>query len=47
MFVQSQPNVFDADPTLYNCYINVLCLPGWGQIIQNKVTKKRDKKYLA
>ena len=25
-FVQRQPNVFDAGPTLYKCYTNVLCL---------------------
>ena len=25
-FVQRRPNVFDAGPTLYKCYTNVLCL---------------------
>ena len=29
-FVQRQPNVFDAGPTLYKCYTNVLCLLGSG-----------------
>ena len=27
-FVQRRPNVFDAGPTLYKCYKNVLCLLG-------------------
>ena len=27
-FVQCWPNVFDAGPTLYKCYTNVLC--SWG-----------------
>ena len=27
-FVQRRPNVFDAGPTLYKCYTNVLCLLG-------------------
>ena len=25
-FIQRRPNVFDAGPTLYKCYANVLCL---------------------
>ena len=29
-FVQRRPNVFDVGPTLYKCYTNVLCLPGYG-----------------
>ena len=28
-FVQRRPNVFDVGPTLYKCYTNVLCLPGY------------------
>ena len=27
-FIQRRPNVFDAGPTLYKCYTNVLCLLG-------------------
>ena len=27
-FVQRRPNVFDAGPTLYKCYIDALCLLG-------------------
>ena len=27
-FVQRRPTVFDASPTLYKCYTNVLCLLG-------------------
>ena len=27
-FVQRRPNVFDVDPTLYKCYVNILCLLG-------------------
>ena len=30
-FVQRRPNVFDAGPTLYKCYTNVLCLLGISQ----------------
>ena len=26
-FIQRRPSVFDAGPTLYKCYTNVLCLP--------------------
>ena len=28
-FIQRRPNVFDAGPTLYKCYTNVLCLLGY------------------
>ena len=28
-FVQRRTSVFDAGPTLYKCYTNVLCLPGF------------------
>ena len=28
-FVQCRSNVFDVGPTLYKCYTNVLCLPGY------------------
>ena len=27
-FIQRRPNVFDAGPTLYKCYTNILCLLG-------------------
>ena len=26
--MQRRPNVFDAGPTLYDCYTNILCLLG-------------------
>ena len=29
-FIQLRPNVFDAGPTLYECYTNILCLLGEG-----------------
>ena len=31
-FVQRRHNVFDVGPTLYKCYRNVLCLPGYAPI---------------
>ena len=34
-FIQRRPNVFDAGPTLYKCYTNVLCLLGTDDIIEN------------
>ena len=36
-FVQCQTNVEDVGLTLYKCYTNVLCLPGYIIVVMGKV----------